>query len=424
MSDDVALRTVDLGKMYRIGGEQEQYRTLRDTLVKMVKKPIERIRHPGAASHVSVDLWALRHIDLEIREGEVVGIIGRNGSGKSTLLKVLSHITEPTEGRAEIRGKVGSLLEVGTGFHKELTGRENIQMNGAILGLSRADIRRKFDDIVAFAGIEKFMDTPVKRYSSGMYVRLAFAVAAHLEPDILLVDEVLAVGDAEFQAKCLNKMGEAASSGRTVLLVSHNMPAVSNLCQRAVLLDGGRLVADGPADEVISTYLQSGRHEGASADLSALPRPHWARPWLKTARIVGPDGHAAGELHMGDDVTVEVTFSSPDGSSIRYPVLVVEIVSARLGRVAGVNSAMTGESVDWPETSRGSIRCRIKRPPLLPGEYMIDVALGGASKTWADLVRGALSFKVLEGDLYGTGQLPGPGYGVFYLDAAFDAAME
>jgi lipopolysaccharide transport system ATP-binding protein len=424
MSNDVTLRTVDLGKMYRIGGEHEQYRTLRDTLAKMVKKPIERIRHPGAASHVSVDLWALRHIDLEIREGEVVGIIGRNGSGKSTLLKVLSHITEPTEGRAEIRGKVGSLLEVGTGFHKELTGRENIQMNGAILGLSRAEIRRKFDDIVAFAGIEKFMDTPVKRYSSGMYVRLAFAVAAHLEPDILLVDEVLAVGDAEFQAKCLNKMGEAASSGRTVLLVSHNMPAVSNLCQRALLLDGGRLVADGPADEVISKYLQSGRHQGASADLSTVWRPHWARPWLRTARIVSPDGQAAGELRMGEDVTVEVTLASPDGSSVRCPVLVVEIVSARLGRVAGVSSAMTGESVAWPEANRGLIRCRIKKPPLLPGEYVVDLALGGASNTWADLVRSALAFKVVEGDYYGTGQLPGPGYGVFYLDAGFEAAIE
>jgi lipopolysaccharide transport system ATP-binding protein len=410
--------------MYRIGGEHEQYKTLRDTLVRMAKKPIERIRHPGASSHVSVDLWALRHIDLEIREGEVVGIIGRNGSGKSTLLKLLSHITEPTEGRVEIRGKVGSLLEVGTGFHKELTGRENIQMNGAILGLSRADIRRKFDDIVAFAGIEKFMDTPVKRYSSGMYVRLAFAVAAHLDPDILLVDEVLAVGDAEFQAKCLSKMGEAASSGRTVLLVSHNMPAVSNLCKRAVLLDGGRLVADGTADDVISQYLQSGRRESGSADLTTAARPHWARPWLQKARILGKDGQTTSESHMGDDLTVEVTFSSPDGSSVRGMVLVVEIVSARLGRVAGVSSAMTGESVGWPETKGGSIRCRILRPPLLPGEYMIDVALGGAGRTWVDLARGALSFKVLEDDLYGTGQLPSPGYGIFYLDAEFEATME
>jgi hypothetical protein len=175
---------------------------------------------------------------------------------------------------------------------------------------------------------------------------------------------------------------------------------------------------------VINRYLQSGRHEGASADLSALPRPHWARAWLRTARIVGPDGQAASELRMGDDMMVEVTLSSPDDSTIRRPVLVVEIVSARLGRVAGVSSAMTGESAGWPVTSGGSIRCRINRPPLLPGEYMIDVALGGASKTWADLVRGALSFKVVEGDLYGTGQLPGPGYGVFYLDAAFDATLQ
>src|SRR5665647_478021 len=214
---DIALRTVGLGKMYRIGGERESYRTLRDTLAHAARRPLERIRHPGAATHVSQELWALRGVDLEVDHGEVLGIIGRNGAGKTTLLKVLSHITEPTEGRVEIRGRVASLLEVGTGFHAELTGRENITLNGAILGMSRAEIRSKFDEIVDFSGIARFLDTPVKRYSSGMYMRLAFAVAAHLESDILAVDEVLAVGDAAFQRKCLGRMDDVRRQGRTVL---------------------------------------------------------------------------------------------------------------------------------------------------------------------------------------------------------------
>ena len=216
---DVALRTIGLGKMYHIGGERETYRTLRDTIVQTAKRPIERIRHPGAATHSSEPLWALKEVDLEVEKGRALGIIGRNGAGKSTLLKVLSRITEPTEGRVEIRGRVASLLEVGTGFHAELTGRENIFLNGSILGMSHAEIRARFDDIVEFAEISKFLDTPVKRYSSGMYVRLAFAVAAHLEPEILIVDEVLAVGDAGFQKRCFGKMEDVATSGRTVLLV-------------------------------------------------------------------------------------------------------------------------------------------------------------------------------------------------------------
>src|SRR5450759_794254 len=225
---DIALRTVGLGKMYHIGAEREQYRTLRDTLAKAARQPLERIRHPGAATHASEELWALRDVDLEVKHGEVLGIVGRNGAGKSTLLKVLSRITEPTEGRVEIRGRVASLLEVGTGFSPELTGRENIQLNGAILGMTRAEIKSKFDAIVEFSEIGRFLETPVKRYSSGMYVRLAFSVAAHLEPEILIVDEVLAVGDAGFQRKCLGKMESVGQDGRTVLFVSHNLTAIKN----------------------------------------------------------------------------------------------------------------------------------------------------------------------------------------------------
>jgi lipopolysaccharide transport system ATP-binding protein len=261
---DVALRTLGLGKMYRIGGERARYRTLRDTLVQAAKRPLERIRHPGAATHASVELWALRGIDLEVNHGEALGIIGRNGAGKSTLLKILSRITEPTEGQTHIRGRVSSLLEVGTGFHAELTGRENIYLNGAILGMSRADIRSRFDEIVEFSEVGRFLDTPVKRYSSGMYVRLAFAVAAHLEPDILIVDEVLAVGDYAFQRKCLGQMEAAAGRGRTVLFVSHNLAAVSSMCSRAVLLEAGRLVQDGTPRDVIAGYLAGGAENTSS----------------------------------------------------------------------------------------------------------------------------------------------------------------
>ena len=260
----MVLRTIGLGKMYRIGGQRQAYRTLRDTLVQTAIRPIERIRHPGAATHRSEVLWALRDVDLEIQHGEALGIIGRNGAGKSTLLKVLSRITEPTEGRVEVKGRVAALLEVGTGFHPELTGRENIQLNGAILGMTRAEIKSKFDEIVDFSEIGRFLDTPVKRYSSGMFVRLAFAVAAYLEPEILVVDEVLAVGDAAFQKKCLGKMEDVAGHGRTVLFVSHNMAAVTSLCSRAVLLENGRLAETGSTREVIDSYLRRGREASST----------------------------------------------------------------------------------------------------------------------------------------------------------------
>jgi len=268
--NDIAIRTHGLGKMYHIGSERPEYHTLRDALTNAVKRPIERIRNPGAATHTSEVLWALRDIDLEIQHGEVLGIVGRNGSGKSTLLKVLSRITEPSEGWAEMRGRVGSLLEVGTGFHGELTGRENIQLNGAILGMRRAEIKSRFDEIVEFSEIGKFLDTPVKRYSSGMYVRLAFAVAAHLTPEILIVDEVLAVGDAEFQRKCLGRMGEVAREGRTVLFVSHNMSAVRNLCTRAIQLANGRVVMAGETSEVTEADLRGTRTESLDSLAEAV----------------------------------------------------------------------------------------------------------------------------------------------------------
>jgi len=249
-----AIRVEGLSKLYTIGEKQQPYRTLRDTVTDAFTKPLRAFRRGHAEEEEETSVWALKDLNFEINRGDVVGVIGRNGAGKSTLLKVLSRITEPTTGFADIYGRVGTLLEVGTGFHNELTGRENIYLNGAILGMRRADIQRQFDDIVAFAEVEKFVDTPVKHYSSGMYLRLAFAVAAHLDPEILFVDEVLAVGDLAFQNKCLGKMGDVARQGRTILFVSHNMGAVRSLCNTGIVLSGGELVHTGDITSSIETY--------------------------------------------------------------------------------------------------------------------------------------------------------------------------
>src|SRR5256884_4446960 len=257
MRGDVAIRCQGLGKQYRLGPRQ-RYRALRDTLPALALAPFRGLRSAigfGRPTAQGATLWALRDVSFEVSAGEIVGIIGANGAGKSTLLKILSRITAPTEGQAEIHGRVGSLLEVGTGFHPELTGRENVYLNGAILGMRKAEIEAKFDEIVAFAEVERFVDAPVKHYSSGMYVRLAFAVAAHLDPEILLVDEVLAVGDARFQQKCMGRIGEIGRSGRTVLFVSHNMNAVAKLTTSALYLDGGRLAAQGPTNAGVQQYL-------------------------------------------------------------------------------------------------------------------------------------------------------------------------
>jgi len=312
--DDVAIRCEGLGKLYCIG-ERERYRALRDTLTEALYAPVRRLHslvrgsNNGAAAERDITFWALRDVSFEVRYGEVVGIIGRNGAGKSTLLKVLSRITKPTEGRVRIKGRVGSLLEVGTGFHPELTGRENIYLNGAILGMRKAEIDRKFDEIVAFAEVERFIDTPVKRYSSGMYVRLAFAVAAHLEPEILLVDEVLAVGDAAFQKKCLGKMGDVAKEGRTILFVSHNMTAVQSLCGRAIWLQGGQVVQQGDAAVVATEYLQT---TAESCLVQAWPDPQDApgneKVRIHGARVVDLDGAPIAMIDTRTPFSIEFSY--------------------------------------------------------------------------------------------------------------------
>ena len=302
------IKVEGLGKQYSIGTQGSAYSTLREVLTKKLRSPLSQRRNKPRDQKI----WALRDVSFEVNPGEVVGIIGRNGAGKSTLLKILSRITEPTTGRVELCGRVGSLLEVGTGFHPELTGRENIFLNGAILGMARAEIERKFDEIVAFAEIEKFLDTPVKRYSSGMYVRLAFAVAAYLEPEILLVDEVLAVGDASFQRKCLDRMKDVGQHGRTVLFVSHNMPAVTRLCERTILLDEGTILQDDQSHKVVGSYLRSGL--GTTA-VREWPDPEQA-PGNEVARLL------AVRVRTEDNQTNEaVDIRKPVGIEMEYEVL-------------------------------------------------------------------------------------------------------
>jgi len=312
--NDIMIRAENLGKMYQIG-ETIRHDTVRDAISQFFSRTLR-----SGKRNNSDTIWALKDVSFEIKRGEVVGIIGRNGAGKTTLLRILSRITEPTEGYAEIHGRAGSLLEVGTGFHPELTGRENIFLNGAILGMTKREIKSKFNEIVAFAEIEKFIDTPVKRYSSGMYVRLAFAVAAHLEPEILIVDEVLAVGDTSFQKKCLNKMQDVGEQGRTVLFVSHNMPAVTRLCQRTILLNEGGIQRDGPTHQVISAYL--GSAVGTSAvrewsDLRKAPGNEIVR--LRAVRVKTEDGQISETIDIRKPVCIQMEYEVLEAGHVLVP---------------------------------------------------------------------------------------------------------
>jgi lipopolysaccharide transport system ATP-binding protein len=319
--NDIVISVENLAKKYVLAHQAQKGDGLRHGIEKALRAPLQWLQgRRERRIETQEEFWALRDVSMQIRKGEVVGIIGRNGAGKSTLLKILSRITEPVSGRVRIRGRVASLLEVGTGFHPELTGRENIFLNGAILGMARTEIKKKFDEIVSFAGIEKFLDTPVKRYSSGMYVRLAFAVAAHLEPEILIVDEVLAVGDAEFQKKCLDKMDNVSHAGRTVLFVSHNMPAVTRLCSRAVLLEDGRVKSEGPASAVTAEYLNFGMN-GASLhewpDLAKAPGNSVVR--LCAVRVLDEEGKLVTLHDIRRPVAVEFEYEVLKGGYVFHP---------------------------------------------------------------------------------------------------------
>ena len=370
---DIAIRVDGVSKMYRLG-EPERYRTLRDSVTDAITAPFRRLRGGVAPRKEAETLWALKDVSFEVKHGEVIGIIGRNGAGKSTLLKILSRITEPTSGQAEIRGRVGSLLEVGTGFHPELTGRENIFLNGAILGMKKAEILRKFDEIVSFAEVEKFIDTPVKHYSSGMYVRLAFAVAAHMETENLIVDEVLAVGDAEFQKKCLGKMRDASYGGRTVLFVSHNIGAVSSLCTRGLFLEGGRLKLAADVQSVIGAYLASGLDDRFEVEFREGDRSAGDEVIrLRGARIIGPTGKPQGHVSVLEEAWIEVDYD-----------LLQEWPSPRINlHFSTLNGDYAFASIENSKASRksGPMRCRMRLPPefLNSKRYLISIYLTSLS---------------------------------------------
>ena len=412
---DVVIRVEDLSKQYRIGGPQARYKTIRESLTEAVQAPFRRLSSVvrGQSSAVSNEtIWALKDVSFQVQRGEVVGIIGRNGAGKTTLLKILSRITKPTEGWADIHGRVGSLLEVGTGFHPELTGRENLYLNGAILGMRRAEIERKFDEIVAFAEIEKFMDTPVKHYSSGMYVRLAFAVAAHLEPEILLVDEVLAVGDAAFQKKCLGKMGEVAREGRTVLFVSHNMAAIQQLCTRGVLLEFGRLTYIGPARETVAKYeehLTTGTRSSRSLPSHILfdARQNASGQTdfeIVRIEVLDHEENPKPKVSTWDAVRFRLHYRArhhvKSGSAVLY-------ISTRYGVRLVLCSTQPDSSVPMTiEVGEHFVDCEFESLPLSAGEYVVGAALAIPWKEWLYNESNLGSLTIYPRDVFQSGLAP------------------
>jgi len=406
---DIAVHVEGLSKQYHIGKRQERHDTLRDTLTDAFIAPFRRAGkllrgQATGAAELDETIWALKDVSFEVKRGEAVGIIGRNGAGKSTLLKILSRITEPTGGYADVYGRVGSLLEVGTGFHHELTGRENIYLNGAILGMTRVEIERKFDEIVAFSEVEKFMDTPVKHYSSGMYLRLAFAVAAHLEPEILLVDEVLAVGDAAFQKKCLGKMGNVAQEGRTVLFVSHNMGAITQLCEWALWLDNGQLKLTGPSSDVVAAYLSSGT-EGCAVWSSSSTEPRNIEAQLKSARILSVDNQPTAVVDFDSPFKVEIAYDVID--PVRDLSVTYQLLDSQ-GNL--VFEAMDTDMPEW----KGRVRepgqylavCKVPARLLKPGRYYVSLASFIEYIKIIERQEGVLAFDVSEvGYLLNPGRL-------------------
>jgi lipopolysaccharide transport system ATP-binding protein len=391
---DVAISVRDLGKLYRIGGRQERHETFTAALTSALASPVRRLRRLGRPVPPEEIFWALKGVSFDLLRGEVLGIIGRNGAGKSTLLKLLSRITEPTHGRIEIHGRLGSLLEVGTGFHPELTGRENIYLNGTILGMKRHEINRKFDEIVAFSGIETFLDTPVKRYSSGMYVRLAFAVAAHLEPEILVVDEVLAVGDVEFQKKCLGKMSEVASEGRTVLFVSHSMAAIKTLCTQALLLHKGVMAGHGEVETTVAAYLNLNspvQEHGFISD--AAHRIGTGAALLHRVELRDGAGHSVEQVMFGQRFEIRALFEVKE--VIEDAIIEIGISTLDGLRVATVQNIDEERPCFNLQPGMQEITVEVD-VTLLPREYVIDVVIGHLTGLTVDWVERTFQFTALN----------------------------
>jgi lipopolysaccharide transport system ATP-binding protein len=398
------VRAEGLGKQYRIARPptSPDERSLADSARRLLR-----------ASHWSRGreaFWALRDVSFEVRQGEILGIVGANGAGKSTLLKILARITDPTEGRAEVRGRLGSLLEVGTGFHPELTGRDNVRLNGAILGMRRSEIVRRFDEIVEFSGIERFIDVPVKFYSSGMYVRLAFSIAAHLDPDVLVVDEVLAVGDIDFQRKCLGRIDEVAGSGRTIIFVSHNLVTLSALCTRAILIEHGRIAAEGDVGRVLEQYVASATRNTGVSLREREDRKGSGRIRFTGVRVMGPAGPAV----VGDDAEFFLEYEA-DSNVEPANVAVSLAVYGSMGEAIFLTSTnVSGQHFARIPTG-GAFYCSIPRLPLLPGHYLLNI-YAEVNGLLADWIENAYQFDVVEGDYFGSGQLPPGSHGHLIVD--------
>jgi lipopolysaccharide transport system ATP-binding protein len=404
MSSAPAVSVQHLSKKYSIGGRSEGYQTVRETLATAVARPLNRLRRRGEPKTPDPTIWALQDVSFDLREGEVLGIIGRNGAGKSTILKILSRITEPSEGFAEIRGRVGSLLEVGTGFHPELTGRENIYLNGAILGMTRRDVEARFDEIVEFAEVSKFIDTPVKRFSSGMYLRLAFAVAAHMETEILLVDEVLAVGDAAFQRKCLGKMQDIGRVGRTVIFVSHDMTAIAGLAPNTMLLEDGKVSFIGPTEDAITRY-GAGQPSGMTALSDRQDRRGDGVVTVAAIGFLDRDGKPIGAVPSGAGLTLSFDYDSKVDLLSEDLVLDVHFTDILGHPVLTLSTRFRPLESGSALERRGTLFCDIPALPLADDPYGVDIWMsyrGGL----ADEVKRAARLDVLPSNFFGTGQSP------------------
>ncbi|MEO7863988.1 MAG: ABC transporter ATP-binding protein [Nitrospirales bacterium] len=397
---DIAIHVEHLSKQYHIQSANERHDKLGDTLMGSLRSIVGRASRP----HVSQSsFWALKDISFDVKQGEVIGLIGGNGAGKSTLLKILSRITDPTEGKADIFGRMSSLLEVGTGFVGDLSGRENVYLSGAILGMRKSEIDRRFDAIVEFSGVEKFIDTPVKRYSSGMYVRLGFSVAAHLEPDILVVDEVLAVGDAAFQQKCLGKMGDVAKAGRTVIFVSHNMAAMQGMCSKCYLLKGGKLVAEGVPRAVIEQYM-AGSASGEAIQLGQRKdRQGTGEIRIEEVTVCDEKGRPIDNALCGQNICFAVSYRSRDNKPISRLDVHITFYTTVGHFMFNCSSEASGHPFD-ALPPKGQVFCHIPELPLSPGRYVFNMysTVGGVVADW---VQQAGSLSVATGDYFGTGQL-------------------
>ncbi len=381
---DTAIRVENIGKKYKLGGQKSG--SFRESITRWFQKPDQQ---PITNDPAPTEFWALKEVDFEIKQGEAVGIIGRNGAGKSTLLKILSRITEPTKGRFEVFGRVSSLLEVGTGFHEELTGRENVYLNGTILGMRRAEVRAKFDEIVAFSGVEKFIDTPVKHYSSGMKVRLAFAVAAHLEPEILIIDEVLAVGDAEFQKKCLGKMEDVThNKGRTVLFVSHNMEAVSSLCQKAIILKNGVKIFDGKSKEGIGKYIAL-----ESDNVFHFYKCLKEKSFFKQVEILNYEYINRERILFGEPFSILINFSKM--SEIKGLVIVCKIFDTK-HRLISVSNTMNNPNLNISKSGDTIISMNVSNNILVPGKYYVEIGAYVRPHTTVEIIENCLAFEISE----------------------------